>query len=222
MTCWFRRYFDRAGPPRQRLDSVHEATNWAPGRLDRTGLPKARPELFADGQLALRMGRRPLDAYLRARAPSQNGSATGPSRWRGPACGPSPVRARSLRCRPGGSCFDGRRRRYGAYRGGRGRPSLEGARLPPPMALSESRRTLDDAVRSLGRDVAAGPCVEHRHRAGKGTADRGACRERLGRSNLLSLSPRTVEMHVGRPLATLQCRSRAEAVRRAGELRLLS
>ncbi|MGT2455650.1 helix-turn-helix transcriptional regulator [Cupriavidus basilensis] len=38
----------------------------------------------------------------------------------------------------------------------------------------------------------------------------------------LSLSPRTVEMHVGRLLATLQCRSRAEAVRRAAELHLLA
>jgi DNA-binding NarL/FixJ family response regulator len=48
----------------------------------------------------------------------------------------------------------------------------------------------------------------------------------LGRTNKaiaqeLFLSPRTVEMHVGDILASLDCRSRAEAVRRAGELHLL-
>jgi len=37
----------------------------------------------------------------------------------------------------------------------------------------------------------------------------------------LSLSPRTVEMHVANALATLCCRTRAEAVRRAVELRLV-
>jgi DNA-binding CsgD family transcriptional regulator len=37
----------------------------------------------------------------------------------------------------------------------------------------------------------------------------------------LVLSPRTVEMHVGNILATLDSRSRAEAVRRAAELGLL-
>ncbi len=36
----------------------------------------------------------------------------------------------------------------------------------------------------------------------------------------LSLSPRTVEMHVANALATLRCRTRAEAVRRAAERRL--
>jgi DNA-binding NarL/FixJ family response regulator len=34
----------------------------------------------------------------------------------------------------------------------------------------------------------------------------------------LFLSPRTVEMHVGSILVKLDCRSRAEATRRAGEL----
>ena len=38
----------------------------------------------------------------------------------------------------------------------------------------------------------------------------------------LSLSPRTVEMHVARALAALRCRTRAEAVRRAAELKLLA
>ena len=37
----------------------------------------------------------------------------------------------------------------------------------------------------------------------------------------LDLSPRTVEMHVARALATLQCNSRAEAVHKAGEAGLL-
>jgi DNA-binding NarL/FixJ family response regulator len=37
----------------------------------------------------------------------------------------------------------------------------------------------------------------------------------------LVLSPRTIEMHVGNSLGKLGCRSRAEAVRRAGELQLL-
>jgi pimeloyl-ACP methyl ester carboxylesterase/DNA-binding CsgD family transcriptional regulator len=37
----------------------------------------------------------------------------------------------------------------------------------------------------------------------------------------LGLSPRTVEMHVGHALETLQCRSRAEAVRTAMQMRLL-
>jgi DNA-binding CsgD family transcriptional regulator len=38
----------------------------------------------------------------------------------------------------------------------------------------------------------------------------------------LFLSPRTVEMHVGSILAKLDCRSRADAVRRASELGLLA
>jgi DNA-binding NarL/FixJ family response regulator len=38
----------------------------------------------------------------------------------------------------------------------------------------------------------------------------------------LFLSPRTVEMHVGSILLKLDCRSRADAVRRASELGLLA
>jgi len=52
------------------------------------------------------------------------------------------------------------------------------------------------------------------HQIATGSTDKQIARE-------LALSPRTVEMHVGRLLAALQCRSRAEAVRRAAELRLL-
>jgi DNA-binding NarL/FixJ family response regulator len=49
----------------------------------------------------------------------------------------------------------------------------------------------------------------------------------MGRTNReiareLFLSPRTVEMHVGSILLKLDCRSRAEATRRAGELGLLA
>jgi len=36
----------------------------------------------------------------------------------------------------------------------------------------------------------------------------------------LSLSPRTVEMHVARALAVLDCRSRTEAVRKMTELKM--
>ena len=38
----------------------------------------------------------------------------------------------------------------------------------------------------------------------------------------LSLSPRTVEMHVARALAALECANRAEAVRKAVALGLLA
>ena len=38
----------------------------------------------------------------------------------------------------------------------------------------------------------------------------------------LRLSPRTVEMHVAHALSALDCRSRAEAVRKASELGVLS
>ena len=49
----------------------------------------------------------------------------------------------------------------------------------------------------------------------------------MGRTNReiareLFLSPRTVEMHVGSILVKLDCRSRADAARRASELGLLS
>jgi DNA-binding CsgD family transcriptional regulator len=48
---------------------------------------------------------------------------------------------------------------------------------------------------------------------------RGCSDKEIARA--LGLSPRTVEMHVARLMATLCCRNRAEAVARAGELRLL-
>ena len=41
-------------------------------------------------------------------------------------------------------------------------------------------------------------------------------------AQLLVLSPRTIEMHVANCLGKLGCRSRAEAVHRAGQLRLLA
>jgi DNA-binding CsgD family transcriptional regulator len=49
---------------------------------------------------------------------------------------------------------------------------------------------------------------------------KGLTDKEIGRA--LSLSPRTVEMHVAHALAALDCRSRAEAVRKAGELGVLS
>lgn len=52
-----------------------------------------------------------------------------------------------------------------------------------------------------------------------GEVSRGCTDKEIART--LGLSPRTVEMHVSRSMATLRCRTRAEAVARAGELRLL-
>jgi DNA-binding CsgD family transcriptional regulator len=49
---------------------------------------------------------------------------------------------------------------------------------------------------------------------------RGRTDKELARS--MGLSPRTVESHVAKALATLQCRSRSEAVRKASELGLLA
>jgi DNA-binding NarL/FixJ family response regulator len=52
-----------------------------------------------------------------------------------------------------------------------------------------------------------------------GEISRGRTDKEIARS--LRLSPRTVEMHVAHALAALDCRSRAEAVRKAGELGVL-
>ena len=52
-----------------------------------------------------------------------------------------------------------------------------------------------------------------------GEISRGLTDKEIARS--LRLSPRTVEMHVAHALAALDCRSRAEAVRKAGELGVL-
>jgi pimeloyl-ACP methyl ester carboxylesterase/DNA-binding CsgD family transcriptional regulator len=56
--------------------------------------------------------------------------------------------------------------------------------------------------------------VEILREVGKGRTDKQIAR-------VLSLSPRTVEMHVANALLALQCRTRAEAVRRATEQRLI-
>ena len=53
-----------------------------------------------------------------------------------------------------------------------------------------------------------------------GEISRGRTDKEIARS--LRLSPRTVEMHVAHALAALDCRSRAEAVRKAGELGVLA
>jgi DNA-binding NarL/FixJ family response regulator len=52
-----------------------------------------------------------------------------------------------------------------------------------------------------------------------GEISRGRTDKEIARA--LRLSPRTVEMHVAHALAALDCRSRAEAVRKAGELGVL-
>ncbi len=62
-----------------------------------------------------------------------------------------------------------------------------------------------------GRAVALPSQLQILARVASGGTDKQIARE-------LALSPRTVEMHVARLLAALGCRSRAEAVRRGGEL----
>jgi DNA-binding CsgD family transcriptional regulator len=71
-----------------------------------------------------------------------------------------------------------------------------GARSPSPAAALTSRQL--DVLRGVAR----------------GLTDKEIAGE-------LSLSPRTVEMHVARALAALDCRSRAEAVRKATAIGLL-
>jgi DNA-binding CsgD family transcriptional regulator len=53
-----------------------------------------------------------------------------------------------------------------------------------------------------------------------GYVARGGTDKEIARS--LGLSPRTIEMHVSRLIATLRCRTRSEAVARATEMRLLN
>lgn len=72
-----------------------------------------------------------------------------------------------------------------------------------PVALPDANRTLTP------RQVEILSHVAH------GLTDKEVARK-------ISLSPRTVEMHMARAMAALECRTRAEAVRKAGELRLIS
>jgi pimeloyl-ACP methyl ester carboxylesterase/DNA-binding CsgD family transcriptional regulator len=84
-----------------------------------------------------------------------------------------------------------------------------------PAFLSELRAFLPAAS---GREPACGVRLTPRQaqvlrEVGLGQTDKQIARK-------LSLSPRTVEMHVANALVALKCRTRAEAVRRATELKL--
>ena len=87
-----------------------------------------------------------------------------------------------------------------------------------PMFLAELRAFLPSAPGA--RQSAAAPAaltprqLEVLREVAHGLTDKQIARK-------LSLSPRTVEMHVANTLAALSCRTRAEAVRRATELRLV-
>ncbi len=106
----------------------------------------------------------------------------------------------------------------GAYRGAR----ALGAR-PLATRVAQALQALGEPV---GERLGAG--AEHRLRAANLTRRQSEILQlvALGQTNAeiahrLVLSPRTVEMHVGNILATLDSRSRAEVVRRAAELGLL-
>jgi DNA-binding CsgD family transcriptional regulator len=78
--------------------------------------------------------------------------------------------------------------------------------LSPEKLNSDDRRRLQAGLTPRQLQILA--------RVAHGKTDKQIARE-------LDLSPRTVEMHVARLLAALQCHSRAEAVRRGGELGLI-
>ena len=95
----------------------------------------------------------------------------------------------------------------------------------PMSSDADCATTMDEVKRFLGLD----------DRAGDGTVRQGTLTPRqlevlrlvaAGQTDkqiarALALSPRTVEMHVGRALEALACHTRAEGVRKAVELRLL-
>ena len=74
-------------------------------------------------------------------------------------------------------------------------------------------RTGASASGTIARPTLTPRQLEILYEVGKGQTDKQIARK-------LALSPRTVEMHVANALAALECRTRAEAVRRAAELRL--
>lgn len=84
-----------------------------------------------------------------------------------------------------------------------------------PMFLSEFRSFVPSAA---GAPQVAAATLTPRQLEVLREVARGLTDKEIARK--LALSPRTVEMHVANSLATLQCRTRAEAVRRAGELKL--
>ena len=94
-----------------------------------------------------------------------------------------------------------------------------------PVFLAELRAFLPSSRAASGsRDANAGATskspltprqIEILREVGLGQTDKQIARK-------LSLSPRTVEMHVANALLALKCRTRAEAVLRATELKLTS
>ena len=96
-------------------------------------------------------------------------------------------------------------------------------------------RPRDVVGRRVPRTALGEPAERRPGRSAASSADAGLSQRQvevlrhiaLGRTDreiarLLFLSPRTVEMHVANCLAKLNCRSRAEATRRASELGVLS
>jgi DNA-binding CsgD family transcriptional regulator len=97
-----------------------------------------------------------------------------------------------------------------------------GARLLEQAAADQLRRLGQALAGALG--PRAGRRNEQAGLTGRqleilGAISRGQTDKEVARS--LSLSPRTVESHMAKALATLDCRSRSEAVRKASELGLL-
>ena len=84
-----------------------------------------------------------------------------------------------------------------------------------PVFLSEFRAFVPSAPENAAERATLTPRqLEVLREVAHGLTDKQIARK-------LSLSPRTVEMHVANMLATLRCRTRAEAVRRASELKLV-
>ena len=91
-----------------------------------------------------------------------------------------------------------------------------------PIFLAELRAFLPavSSVRPLtDASVPGAALLTPRQREILKAVSQGQTAKQIART--LDLSPRTVEMHVARVLATLQCNSRAEAVHKAGEAGLL-
>jgi pimeloyl-ACP methyl ester carboxylesterase/DNA-binding CsgD family transcriptional regulator len=88
-----------------------------------------------------------------------------------------------------------------------------------PVFLSELRAFVlasrDANARAISKPSLTPRQIEILREVGLGQTDKQIARK-------LSLSPRTVEMHVANALLALKCRTRAEAVRRAIELKLTS
>lgn len=92
-----------------------------------------------------------------------------------------------------------------------------------PLFLAELRAFLPAPSsvrpRASGPEAVAGPLTPRQLQILRAVA-RGETAKQIARA--LDLSPRTVEMHVANVLATLRCSSRAQAVHKATEARLLA